>query len=92
MKVVKYWGDMVMFLHMADQSGSRILNRLDLLDGVIGQASKDTIAVIQSGGYYRVDNSLHGRGGKELSDAADSVYLVMDTNRVYMGLESEVII
>ncbi len=42
---------MVIFLHMADKSSGRILNRLDLLDGVVRQACEDTIAAVQSGGY-----------------------------------------
>ena len=39
-------------------------------------------------------NSLHGRGGEELSNAADSVYLVIGrlTDRVNMGVEHEAII
>ena len=41
-----------------------------------------------------MDNSLHSRGGKELSDVADSMNLVMShlTDRVHMGVESEAVI
>ena len=50
-KVLEYWGDMVIFLRMTDQSDSRILDRLEFLDDVIRQAGKDAISVVQSGGY-----------------------------------------
>ena len=42
---------MVIFLHVADQPSGRILDRLEFLSGVIGQACEDTVTVVQSGRY-----------------------------------------
>ena len=63
MQLHKYWCDVVSLFYKADKSDSRIFNRLELVDGAIRLASRGTVAVVQPGGYQRVNYSLCCRGG-----------------------------
>ena len=69
---VENWGDVVTGPGVGEEAGSRVLNHLESMEGVGGDASEEGVAIIQTGRDEGVDKGFSSRGREAVSEFGDA--------------------
>ena len=57
---------------VGEEAGSRVLDHLESMEGMGGDASKEGVAVVEARGDEGMDEGFSSRGGEAVSDFGDA--------------------
>ena len=71
-EVLEDRGDVVVCGGLCDDAGGRVLDQLEFMEGLVGEAEEERIAIVQTGGDEAVDGGgVGGEGGAESVNVAE---------------------